>query len=126
MTRKKVEVTRGDLNIVKRAVSRGLNDGSPALEEDRKIYTAVVSSAFRDFLAQRLEYMIRQQEGELKNPMSTREMDILSKGAINAFSLLLDWGEEMAKEYASYGPKKEVNQNSPDQGGGSEIISSAL
>lgn len=127
MPRRKVEITRGDMNIVKRAVARGLDDGSPSGEDARKIYSGLVSGAYDSWLRLRLEYMIRLQERELNNPMGTREQDILCKGAINAFSLLLDFGDEMKQEFASYQPQKEVNQmdrNSPS--GSGEIISSML
>ena len=128
MSRKKVEVTRGDINIVNRAIRRGLDDGSPQAgeQEARKQYCAIVSGAFDSFLRARIEYMIRQQERELCNPMGAREQDLFHKGTVNALSLLLNWGDEMAQEYSSYGPKKEVNQLTSDavQGSDGVIISS--
>jgi hypothetical protein len=126
MGRKKVDVTKGDINIVNRAIARGLDDGSPRGHNERIAYCAQVVGAFTGFLKVRLEYMIRQQEAELRNPMGAREQDLFHKGSINAFSLLLDWGDEIQNEYTSYGPKKEVNQNTPDEAGGGEIISSVI
>lgn len=112
MARKKVEVTRGDMNIVNRLIKRGLDDGSPNNTEERKAYTAMVSASFDGFLRVRIEYMIRKQEEELRNPMGAREQDLFHKGTINALALLLDWGDEMQQEYSSYLPRKEVNQMS--------------
>ncbi len=122
MPRRKVEVTRGDVNIVKRTVKYGLNDGSPEGQDARTVYCASIIGAFESGLKERIEYCIRMQQDELSNPMSAREQDLFHKGAINAFSLLLDWYAEIQSEFASYQNKKEVNVNSLND----EIIRSVI
>lgn len=118
---------RGDINIVNRAIVRGLDDGSPIGTDDRKSYCSQVSGAFNGFLRKRIEYMIRMQQDELANPMGAREQDLFHKGTINALSLLLDWDKEISAELSGYqNSRKEVNQNSPSEDDGGVIITSVL
>ena len=108
---KKVEIYKADLNHVKKAIKRGLNDGSPEGEDARKSYCAMLIGAFEGGLKDKIEYLVRLQQEALSDPMSVRERDLFHKGAINAFSLLLDWYGEIQSEFASYQNKKEVNIN---------------
>lgn len=108
MPRKKVEVTRGDVNLITRTIKRGLDDGSPLGEDARKIYCAMVSGAFENFLNARLEYIVARLKTDLADPYSSREQDLFAKGGINVASLLLDWGEAMRNEYMSYANSKKV------------------
>jgi hypothetical protein len=124
---KKVEIYKADLNYVKKVIKRGLNDGSPTGEDARKNYCAMLIGAFEGGLKERIEYLVRLQLDELANPLSVRERDLLHKGAVNAFSLLLDWYVEIQSEFASYQNKKEVNINNVnDENQSGDIIINSI
>lgn len=75
-----------------------VDDPSPSDTEARKEYVGRTAGFFKDVLEPKLQHMISILQKELSNPMASRETDLFTKATINAFSLLLDWGDEMVGE----------------------------
>lgn len=76
-----------------------LDDGSPTDLILRRDYVARSAGFYQDILKKLLESQISNQYKELANPANTTEKDLLIKANINAFSLMMDWGDSMISEH---------------------------
>lgn len=75
-----------------------VDDGSPTKPEERREYCAKVAGFYSDIFKKKLESLIAGQMQALVSPHNTAEYDLLVKANINAFSILLDWGDDLLAE----------------------------
>lgn len=90
-------------------VTFDMDDGSPTEPIARREYVARVSGFYYDIFKKKLESLIARQQQELTNLNNSHETDLFHKANINAFSLLLDWGDEMLSEHMGYTQEKPEN-----------------
>lgn len=76
-----------------------MDDGEPTDQADRREYVARVAGFFHDIMQPKLESMIAAQHNEMATVTNSRETDLFIKANINAFSLLLDWGDACESEH---------------------------
>lgn len=74
-------------------------DPSPDDPALRREYVARSAGFYVDVLRPKLLELMAEQSRRLWSPTSTRESDLGAKAAINAFALLMDWGDEMVSEH---------------------------
>ena len=92
------ENTRSQLKL---KIDYRFEDPSPLVQQERAGYVARVAAFYKEVLEPKLKHMISEQQAELSVPTSPRDLDLINKGSINAFSLLMDWGEEMINEHVA-------------------------
>lgn len=78
-----------------------LDAGDPSPEDPvaRREYVARAAGFYKDVLGPKLKELIADQMWALKDPKSTREADMTAKAAVNAFALMMDWGDRMVAEH---------------------------
>jgi hypothetical protein len=96
-------------------VDPGIDDPIPTDEDSRQAYVERYASFHDDFLEKKLKHMIAQVREQLDGfgwdglpydtlpqGMSRIERDAFFRGTSNALRLLLEYGEQMRSERASY------------------------
>jgi len=96
-------------------VDPGMDDPIPGGEIGRRAYVERYASFHDDFLEKKLKHMIAQVREQLDgfgwdglaydtlpHGMSRQERDAFFRGTSNALRLLLEYGEQMRSERASY------------------------
>ncbi len=96
-------------------VDPGMDDPIPSNEDGRRAYVERYANFHDDFLERKLKHMIAQVREQLDGfgwdglaydtlpqGMSRQERDAFFRGTSNALRLLLEYGEQMRSERASY------------------------
>ncbi len=79
-------------------IDMSAGDPEPSDEEERAEYVQRVAGFFTDIMDKKIEYLKSLQAIAMQDPEESDKMTQYRRGAINAFALLQDWGDQMIAE----------------------------
>ena len=88
------------------------SDGDPSPDDtkEREEYINGVLAFFTNSFDKKLQQLIVLCMQDLQNPLNGREYDLQIKGAVNAFSQLLDWRDTLLSE-RNHAMQEKVNES---------------